>query len=244
MPYSQLLKDTIKKNKFTNKDIIEQLNKQNISIDKSYLSKLINGKIPPPREEISIAIAKMCGIDERLLVIEGYFDKAPKEIKELLEDIRFYSSIPMLSIVENNANENIINLYKENLSKKPISEFLLGLLDNNKKNTLKFDNNNILINSDLTSINLQMPNDINFSIDNSDMSPIIPKDSKITLEICEKYKNGDIVAIKYNDNIYARYYFINNSEVLFTAIDKNSEVIDSNNAEILGKVKKVISEIQ
>lgn len=130
MPYSKLLKKIIVESGYTNRDIIEKCNKRDRKIDKAYLSKLQNNKVPAPSEEISRTIANICGTDERLLVLEGYIDKAPKEIKEALENIKLIFSMAVLSMFENELNDEAIKQVENEINKEPLSDFILQIIDN------------------------------------------------------------------------------------------------------------------
>lgn len=84
MDYAKLLSAYIEKSELSLRRIAELCNKKGFSIDHSYISKLKNGKMPPPSEELSRVLAEVLGGDPETLVIEGYIEKAPEEIKKLL----------------------------------------------------------------------------------------------------------------------------------------------------------------
>lgn len=249
MPYNKVLRDVIDNSNYKNKQIIEELEKENIHIDKSYLSKLLNGKLSAPREEISRAIAKICNADERLLILEAYLDKAPQEIKDIFYFLKksiTVSITPIFSNITDVLDTNTLKLLDEQIKQEPLSDFLISLLDFKENDTMDFLNGNLSVSSNVDNFTFQMEEPISFLVNNDDMEPVIHKNSKITLEIPDEYKNGDIVAVKYNNEILVRYYFNNNNIVSFNAIKKDSILIDSTKKDtvILGKVKKVITEIQ
>lgn len=249
MPYNELLKKVIKDSNYKNKDIIEELKKENINMDKSYLSKLLNGKLPVPREEISRAIARICNVDERLLVIEGYLEKAPHEITDIFYYIRkvtAYSSLSAISNIKDILDKNSLELLEEQLHQESLSTFLIELLDFKENDKMDLINGFLSVSSDKENFAFQLEEPVSFFIDNKDMSPIIPKNSKITLELLDNYKNGDIIAVKYDNEILVRYYFMNNGIISFNAINKDAKSIDINkkDTKILGKVKRIITDIQ
>jgi repressor LexA len=53
-------------------------------IHRTYLSKILNGRLPPPSAEVSRVLAKLCGQDPEPLVIAGYEEKAPAPVRRLL----------------------------------------------------------------------------------------------------------------------------------------------------------------
>ena len=83
MPYTKLLNNIIADSNLSYKFIAEKCTEMGTTIDPSYISKLLSGKCNVPSEKISRALANVCGYDERLLVLEGYLDIAPKEIKDI-----------------------------------------------------------------------------------------------------------------------------------------------------------------
>ncbi len=82
MSYAKLLTNYIEKSTLSFNGIAELCNKKGFSIDHSYISKLKNGKMPPPSEELSRVLAEVLGGDSEVLIIEGYKEKEPKEIKK------------------------------------------------------------------------------------------------------------------------------------------------------------------
>lgn len=87
MKYHELLSKYIKESKLSLGEIVLRANKQNLRITKSYISKLKNGHKPPASEEVTRALAEVIGGDPEALVIAGYVDKAPPEIKQLLKQV-------------------------------------------------------------------------------------------------------------------------------------------------------------
>jgi repressor LexA len=57
-------------------------------IHRTYLSKILNGRLPPPSAEVSRALAEVCGQDPEPLVIAGYEEKAPAPVRRLLAQRR------------------------------------------------------------------------------------------------------------------------------------------------------------
>lgn len=106
-------------------------------IDKAYLSKLLNDKVPAPSEEISRTIANICNKDERVLVLEGYIDKAPNEIREAFITIKFMTMLGALKTIENIVDKLTLEKIREELEKEPISEFIIQLIEN--KDTMSLD---------------------------------------------------------------------------------------------------------
>ena len=84
MRYTEILKANIMASDLSLSQIARRLEKKGINIDKSYLSKLQNGKIPPAGERINDAIAEVLGIDKLELKVAAYREKIPKDVLEKL----------------------------------------------------------------------------------------------------------------------------------------------------------------
>ena len=82
--YTEILKANIMASDLSLSQIARRLEKNGINIDKSYLSKLQNGKIPPAGERINDAIAEVLGIDKLELKVAAYREKIPKDVLEKL----------------------------------------------------------------------------------------------------------------------------------------------------------------
>ncbi len=247
MPYSNVLKKTIENSNLSYKDIKDKLEQKGISIDKSYLSKLVNGKLPPPREEISRAISQICNVDERFLVLEAYYDKSPQEIKDILSYLQKIITMTEIKIITENANIDTkqLDLICEKENQKGIGIFLSGILDLVKDDNYQVLDGKLSINSKKDNIKFQLEEPIFFPITNNDMYPVVPDGCQVNINIQEKYQNGDIVALKYNNTIIARYYFELDKKITYTAINKAAITFDNSNEDVklLGKITKVIYDV-
>ena len=247
MPYSNVLKKTIEDSNLSYKDIKDKLEQKGIHIDKSYLSKLVNGKLPPPRDEISKAISQICNVDERFLVLEAYYDKSPQEIKDILyylQKMVTMSAIPELA-KKANIDAKQLDLICEKLNQEGIGIFLAETLDLIKDDNYQILEGNLSVNSKKDNIKFQLKEPIFFPITNNDMYPVVPDGCQVNINIQEKYQNGDIVALKYNNTIIARYYFEIEQNITYTPINKTAKTFDNSNKDIklLGKITKVIYDV-
>ncbi len=85
MTYAAMLDDIIKKSELSLRQISKRCEGLNLKITPSYISQLKNGKLPPPSEEVSLILAKVCGSDKQAhLVFQGYMEKAPSLVKEYM----------------------------------------------------------------------------------------------------------------------------------------------------------------
>lgn len=85
MNYAMMLDDIIKESGLSLRQISKRCIDLNLKITPSYISQLKNGKLPPPSEEVSFTLAKVCGSGRQVhLVFQGYMEKAPSLIKEYM----------------------------------------------------------------------------------------------------------------------------------------------------------------
>ncbi|NEZ94243.1 hypothetical protein EXM69_20475 [Clostridium botulinum] len=134
MTYNELLSSYIKNSGLTLRKISNECEQIGISVDPSYISKLQTGKMPPPSEEISRALARVCGGDINKLVTLGYIGKAPIQVQDALNEyISRWDSL--VSFVYDDAKDNnLINLteeeFKNKLNSLPIEQqfdFILSM---------------------------------------------------------------------------------------------------------------------
>ncbi len=91
MAYSKLLNIAIASTDYTQEEVAQECCKLGVKVSRSQINKWLNKKSKPPRAEVSRAIATVCNVDERKLVIEGYMENAPKEIQDLIKMIRNFA---------------------------------------------------------------------------------------------------------------------------------------------------------
>lgn len=246
MPYYKLLNNIIADSNYTAQEIINGCNKEGVKIDKAYMSKLRNNKVPAPSEEISRAISKVCNIDERMLVLEGYIDKAPKEVKDAFFSIKYMTVISALSFVENKIDKQTLEELEKELKKEPIADFIISLIDS-KADKIDIDIDKFDISSTDDNITFSLREPVALPIKDNSMFPTIPENSEIIIKVQDSYDNGDILAIKIkgNEDITTKIVMFQNDKILLIPLnnDFKKETYDKDNIIILGKVVKVIKEI-
>ncbi|MEM5014074.1 XRE family transcriptional regulator [Niallia taxi] len=85
MKYQKLLKEGIEKKELSLTQISFRLAKKDICLDKSVLSKLQNGKLPPARDEINIALAEILDIDIVTFRLAAAKEILPKALFDLIK---------------------------------------------------------------------------------------------------------------------------------------------------------------
>lgn len=248
MSYSTMLFKILQEKNLTDREVVNKCRENGTDITEEYFNKIKNNKKNPPSEKVSRAIAKACGVDERLLVIEGYIDKSPKEIQDTFKFINFMANsatVKMLDLME----KKEIKKLKEYIDTAPVSETIVSLLDSQEQYTEFLENDyffeHIGNNFDF-SLLLKEPQGIEI-IDNA-MFPILQEGDKVDFEIKTTYNRCDILLIRPKDSkkVLARYMHKFNSTYAFVPINPEyKEIIFSNEKDfsILGRVNKVIHNI-
>jgi hypothetical protein len=250
MPYSKLLMKVVAESGKTSKEIIDECNKRGRNIDKAYMSKLLNDKVPPPSEEISRMIADICEFDEKKLVLEGYIDKAPKEIYEAFVSIKLLTTAAALDIFLNPKNEQTLEELEREMNKEPVADFIIDLIKTLSNNiNLKENGFDIKLEQKDSQDNLvlSLREPIGLPIKDNAMFPIIPLNSKISLQLQKEYNNGDILAIKVKEqeDFIVRYALFNGNEIILTALNREFKPLTYKKEDIIifGKVVRVITDI-
>lgn len=106
MNYTDLLNRIIEKSGLKNIEIIDRLNDYNIKITKSYLSVLRNDKEKKASDELSRAIAEICGAPKSILVIQAQLDRASDELKQYIDFSVDNSRKVVRTIIESLPKEN------------------------------------------------------------------------------------------------------------------------------------------
>jgi transcriptional regulator with XRE-family HTH domain len=246
MSYKDTLFNAIEKSKLSLNEIAKRCKEHGVSITYSYISQLRSGKIPAPSNDVSKALARVCDIDENLLIIEAYLDKAPEIMKEFIRKVRYLENVNYKNIIEDrispdsNDIELQVDIFKSYLDKQPISEYIIEYI--------KRDDNEVL-NKDLKGFDEFIGNlsERYLSILDDAMEPIIAKDSKVLLSDEKNYDSGDVLAFTTKDSkeILIRKCLINGDTISFIPISSKHDIksYKLNEVVILGKVKSIIEDI-
>lgn len=245
MAYSKLLRNAIANTNYTQEEIAKECTKLGVKRNKSQINNMVNGRLAPSNDEISKALAKVCGIDERLLILENYFDNAPKEIKEVFSTMKYLTFLSTSNALANNIPKEILEELKRQLEEQPLSDFAIELLDNGKV-YIEQHTNGIKVTSEDNQVVLNT-GVVGFPVKDEAMSPILPKGSKVIIEIKEKYANNDIVILRLKntkDYLIRRIFYLG-SQITLMADNKQFEQITKNQEDvtILGKVDSLITKI-
>jgi ribosome-binding protein aMBF1 (putative translation factor) len=85
MNYQTLLRKAIEKKGLSLTQISFRLAKKDICLDKSIISKMQNGKMPPARDEVNIALAEILDINIDQFRLAAAKEILPRSLFELIK---------------------------------------------------------------------------------------------------------------------------------------------------------------
>ncbi|MCR8981601.1 helix-turn-helix domain-containing protein [Brevibacillus laterosporus] len=85
MNYSEIIRVAISNKELSLTEICKLIRKHGYKTNKTYLSKLQNGKTPPASDSFNQIIAEVLGIDPIELKTAAYREKIPQEVLEKLQ---------------------------------------------------------------------------------------------------------------------------------------------------------------
>lgn len=247
MAYSDTLYKAIEESGLSLNEIAKRCTEHGISITYSYISQLRAGKIPPPSNEISEALAAVCGIDKNKLVLEAYLDKAPKVIMDFIYKVRYFDKLKYKTVfssglpLDQKDIESRIELFKSLIDEEPLSNYIIEYLKKADEFYIRAEVNNL---EDFLSYGepeafIEMKDD--------SMEPIIPFKCNVALSNNPNYTSGDIIAysLKADNGVSIRKCLINDESITLIPINNEYEIHTYNKKDmlVLGKVKSIISDI-
>lgn len=135
MEYKDLLSQYIKESGLTLRQIANECEKLGVLIDPSTISRIQTGKMPPPSEEVSKTIATVCNQDPEKLILQGYIDKAPKHIQDLLRQYETrWSNILYLAYQNSDPQNTTLEKFCDEIDKIPVEKQALALWNYITKN--------------------------------------------------------------------------------------------------------------
>lgn len=83
--YSVMLDDLIHQSGMSLTEVSNKCKELGVNVTVSYLSKLRNGKMPPPSYKITVVLAKTLGVEPEKLLAAGRNEESENEKQELIE---------------------------------------------------------------------------------------------------------------------------------------------------------------
>lgn len=250
MPYTQLLNQLIDQSGLTAKEIAEQCGKQGQAITASYISilrKEANERIPSV--EVSQALETVLGAPKDALVLEAYLDDAPEVLSRVLRKIAIQAVEAGLRMIDDAIpiDESIQAMLRLQMAEVPLSQLILSL---DQQPEIKFDGN-IMTSSELiddTQLNISMQANVDFSITDSSMHPIMPEGSKVKLCFQDVYSNGEVVAVMFKGEknlLYRKLYDTKDGKRMLMPLNPVFCVIEfePENMFIFGRVEAVVTQL-
>lgn len=87
MTYASLLKKSIEEADLSLRQISRRLKQRGIKLDPAILSKMKNGKMPPAKDHVNIALAEVLGIDAEKLRVVAVKETIPPELFMLIKKV-------------------------------------------------------------------------------------------------------------------------------------------------------------
>lgn len=246
MSYAEMLNEIINESQLSLRQISKRCEGLNLKITPSYISQLKNGKLPPPSEEVSLVLAKVCGSNKQAyLVFQGYMEKAPSMVKEYMLASSSLNKVMLESLckaTDKAFTEEMKNYIKglDVLAALELSSEYVNSDDPTVRNNLV---RQICLSCGDVADADTSGEIINLFIADTAMSPYIPVHAYIYImpTKIDLLKDRDIIAF-YPDNrkvpTLRRIFFIKN-KILLIPDDKSHETYffdDMNEIHYIGKV--------
>lgn len=88
MNYKELIRHYIEVSEMSAQEIVNEMRKIGVNLDRSYISMLKNGRAKKPAsDKVNIALAKVLGIDQSILRIAAVKEKISPELYQLIKKI-------------------------------------------------------------------------------------------------------------------------------------------------------------
>lgn len=239
--YSVTLSQMISHCGLTLQQISMKCERMGVPVVPSYISKLQTGKQAPPSDKVSEVLAKACGGDPEVLIYEGYLEKAPDFMRNLLRSLADMSremvrqiAIPSVpedfrALIETQLNSvsdlELIKQFASDDVKQALSPTMI--LQDHEDHDVRFIANPLL--------NLTMPDE--------SMEPRIPANAKLQLSDAKEFHSGDIILVALPDQKYSirRYISVHDSIILVPESKFFEPILfDPSQMHIVGQVTGVV----
>ncbi|WP_276918276.1 LexA family protein [Aneurinibacillus aneurinilyticus] len=144
--YSELLKSYITNSELSLREISRRCESRGTPVSQAYISKLLKEDVPPASEDINRALAEVTGGDPDKLVKVAYIERAPLDIKELLQKVENLEELITEAITTFIEETSYNNQVSPHLKKYLIEKYDLDLDNHNEQelNWFKFELQNFL----------------------------------------------------------------------------------------------------
>ena len=256
MPYSTLLTQCIEQSGLSIKEIAKKCKEYGADITASYISMLKNSDNEKwPSDEVSRALAKACGKDEQLLVIEAYVDKAPPETQAFFKKVKESVLQTALYMFKNQVTDDQFKELATQMNSLPMAQIILEYSKTEPLTFSKEDgagNAKLELTEEQTKLLMEVKEQAGFKVPDDSMFPTLPKGSTVTLEIVDigQLKDGDIIGVNVDGkkDIIFRNCFFDKARKSVSLFPMNhsypTETLNIKDIKIIGKVKRIITNLE
>lgn len=250
MNYAQMLDQMIESSELSLRQISKRCSDLNLNITPSYISQLKNGKLPPPSEEVSLVLAKVCGFkDQSKLVFQGYLEKAPELVREYMLASSALNKIMLETLCRYDNNGDVSREFKKHIESLDV----LSTLEVASKYISTDDTTrakDLIREISLTSgeaVKADAQGElINLFLADTSMAPFIPSHAYLYImpTKMELLKDRDIIAFYPEGRripTLRRLYFMRGGRYLLIPEDKSQQVFLFEDWDEVNYIGKVVS---
>lgn len=244
MPYKKLLNQLIEQSGMTAKEIAERCEAEGASITPSYLSMLRkedSGR--NASDEVSVALARVFGKNEQLLVLERVIDDAPEELKIAIKNLALTAGLTLARASEQEITDEMYQSMKMLLEQQPLAEIVLSL---QKPPDFSSYNKELFTQMSETpegNVTVNVSGLQTFTATDDAMYPTIKKGDKVQIAVQPTYRTGEIIAFTVcgQEDILYRQMQKLNDQTLLLAFNSTYEpkAYDPEKMLVLGKAVSV-----
>ncbi|MGD8191848.1 S24 family peptidase [Brevibacillus ginsengisoli] len=249
MGYYETLIEMVDKSGLTLQEIADKCQAEyGVKINRSYISKLQTKRQAPASDEVNVAIAKVCGGEVERFRYEGYIEKAPEYIKELIQEMKFTIKGMTLSMLGSILTDEQLSLVEKDLNTKSEIELVRNTKNYlNKLPNIKADYYQVAKEEQDGKYVYKITGLLGARMNDDSMEPRIKKGTLLHIDKPEDIKSGDTVVVKkFSEEkfLVRKYVVLSNTTALISENPIYEPIeFDNNEYEILGKVKSITVEI-
>ncbi|WP_130863741.1 S24/S26 family peptidase [Bacilliculturomica massiliensis] len=250
MKYAQMLDRMISDSELSLRQISKRCADLDLNITPSYISQLKNGKLPPPSEEVSLVLAKVCGgKDQSRLVFQGYLEKAPELVREYMLASSALNKIMLETLCRYDNNGEVSKEFRKQIESLDV----LSTLEVSSKYVSSDDTTRAkdlireitLASGEAVKADVQGEL-INFFLADSSMAPFIPSHAYLYImpTKMDLLKDRDIIAFYPEGRripTLRRLFFMRGERYLLVPDDKSQQIYLYEEWDRINYIGKVVS---
>lgn len=221
MDYHELLLKTLDGSKLKDAEVHRRCSDNGVPFNDNYISMLRSDKKRTASDEISRAIAIVCGQPEDLLVFQKYYDNAPPEYRQVFDNLREQLAAILTVITASQSDAEKIDAIYNTVNNLSIAELITALSD------IDMEKFRAAIDSISPTAALNACQ-CGYPVQDDAMAPIIPQGAVVftcAYENWLEYKDGDIFCFhKFGDEAFyiREVQFLNDEHTEFRTLPRNN----------------------